>query len=88
MKYYGIDGVAHNIIESYLPNRKQFVETDGVKSDICTVNTSVPQGSILGHLLFTIYVNGIAKASNVFKFIIYADDYILSTTMEIVISDT
>ncbi len=62
LKYYGIDGLAHNLIESYLTNRKKFVEIDGFKSDILTVNTGVPQGSILGPLVFIIYVNDISKA--------------------------
>ncbi len=67
--------MAHNLIESYLTNRKQFVEIDGFRSDILIVNTGVPQGSILGPLLFIIYINNISKASNLF----YADDMTLST---------
>ncbi len=87
LKYYGIDGLAHNLIESYLTNGKQFVEIGGFKSDIFTINTGVPQGSILGPILFIIYINNISKASYLFKFIINADNTTLSTTMEIVISE-
>ncbi len=87
LKYYGIDGVAHNLIESYQTYRKQFIEIDSIKSDILTINTGVPEGSILGPSLFIIYINNISKASKLFKFIIYTDDTTLSITMEIVISE-
>ena len=69
-------------MESYLTNRKQYVEIEGVESDLLTVIT----GSILGALLI-IYINDIVSASNLFNFIIYADDTTLSTTLEIIIKD-
>ncbi len=56
LKYYGIDGVAHNLKESYLTNRKQFYEIDDIISYIFNVNIAVPQGSILGPLLFYYYL--------------------------------
>ncbi len=73
LQYYGIDGVAHNLIDGYLTNRKQFVEIDGIKSEVLIVNTGVPQRSMLCPLHFIIYINDISKTSDLFKFIIYTD---------------
>ena len=73
-------------MENYLINRKQYVEIDGLNSDMLNLTTGVPQGSILGPLLFIIYINDIAHASKLFDFTIYADDTTLSTTLEVVIS--
>ena len=88
LQYYGINGVAHRLLESYLSNRKQYVEINETKSESLTLTTGVPQGSILGPLLFIIYINDIAQASRLFDFIIYADDTTLSTTLEIVLNES
>ncbi len=86
LKYYGIDGAAHRLFESYLKDRKQYVDIDGTSSKIKPIITVVPHGSILGPLLFIIYINDISFASNMFKFIIYADATTLETTIEIAIN--
>ncbi len=88
LKYYGIRDVALNLLTSYLENRKQYFDIDGAKSEIITITTSVPQGSIVGPLLFIIYINDLANASKLFNFIIYADDTTLQTTIEIVICES
>ncbi len=64
LKYYDIIGVAYRLMESYTTNRKQYVDIDDVQSEMLTVSTGVPQGSILGPLLFIIYLNDISNASN------------------------
>ncbi len=87
LKYYGIIGVAYRLKESYITNRKQYVDIDDVQSEMLTVTTGVPQGSILVPLLVVIYLNDIANANNLFNFIIYADDTTLSITIEVILNN-
>ena len=82
LKHYGIKGCALKLLKNYLSNRKQYVELNNVKSEMCEIKTGVPQGSILGLLLFVIYVNDIYKASSILHAIIYADDTTLTANLE------
>ncbi len=77
LKHYGITGTALNLFDSYLSNREQYVELDNVKSDMLDINTGVLQGSILGPLLFIIYINDMANVSKLFNFIIYIQTILL-----------
>ena len=74
LKHYGIRGPALKWLESYLSNRKQFVSLNGSESSISDMDYGVPQGSILGPLLFIIYINDIPNIAQFAKFILYADD--------------
>ena len=82
LKHYGIKGCALKLLQNYLSNRKQYVELNNVKSEMCEIKTGVPQGSILGPLLFVIYVNDIYKASSILHALIYADDTTLTANLE------
>ncbi len=84
LNFYGFHGTALKLMESYLTDCKQFVQMDNTKSDFLTITTRVPHGSIIGPLLFIIYINDIAQASNLFDFIIYTDDTSLTTIFEII----
>ena len=83
LNFYGIGGLALNWFSSYLTGRKQYVEVDGVKSGLLPLSTGVPQGSILGPLLFLIYMNDIPNANEDFKHILYADDTTLFSTIQV-----
>ena len=88
LKYYGVHGTNLNLFSSYLENRKQYTEIDNIKSNMLSITTGVPQGSILGPLLFIIYINDFAQASKMFNFLIYAYDTTLSRTLKLFSDNT
>ena len=74
LSFYGVQNTSLNLFKSYLSERSQFVSIGGTSSPLRTINTGVPQGSILGPLLFIIYINDLHMASDKFNYIVYADD--------------
>ena len=74
LKYYCITGCSYDLLSSYLTGRSQFVEFSGHKSDTLPISTGVPQGSVLGPLLFLVYINDLPLVSNIFHMLMYADD--------------
>ncbi len=79
LNHYGIRGKAHNWFSSYLKNRKMYVRYDG-KSKVQNLEYGVPQGSVLGPLLFILLTNDLANALTVCKSVLFADDTTLYLT--------
>ena len=74
LEIYGIRGTALCWFNSYLANRKQCVVVNGEYSQHLTISCGVPQGSILGPLLFLLYINDLTHSTAILKFVMFADD--------------
>jgi hypothetical protein len=69
LKFYGVRGITLEWMKDYLANRKQFVVYNNAESKHDTLTVGIPQGSILGPLLFLIYVNDLPNTSDKLSFI-------------------
>ena len=74
LENFGIRGIVLEWLKSYLSDRKQYVKLNTSTSDLLPLVCGVPQGSVLGPILFILYVNDICNVSNILKLILFADD--------------
>ena len=74
LEFYGLRRVSNDFLGSYLKQRSQFVSIKNVDSNLEPIRCGVLQGSILGPLLFNLYINDMVNVSKQFKFILFADD--------------
>lgn len=82
LETYGFRGLANNWFSSYLSNRKQYVHVSGEESDYREIKHGVPQGSVLGPILFLLYINDLSNALVYCLIYNFADDTAIVYTEE------
>ena len=82
LHHYGIRNGALNLLKNYFTGRKQYCHFKNNDSSLLNIHKGVPQGSILGPLLFILYINDFIYSSDRFEFLMYADDTTLFSTYD------
>ena len=74
LEHYGVRDISLKWFFSYLTGRTQYTSLNNTSSDVKSITCGVPQGSVLGPLLFLIYINDLPNISKKLKFYLFADD--------------
>ena len=83
LEFYGIRGNLLSLFKSYLTGRMQCVRVNGVRSSYRTVKMGVPQGSVLGPLLFLVFINDLPMASNFYTKLFADDTFLLMSSQNL-----